>query len=65
MDIDATLLWFKLQLLEITAPLALQRDFAIKTRNDNSDFAERAVGDENWSDITDIIAKAQAHIIAC
>ena len=37
----------------------------IKTRNENSDFAERAVGDENWSDITDIIAKAQAHIIAC
>ena len=35
-----------------------------KDKPEHSEFAERAVGEENWSDVTDIIAEAQAHIIS-
>ena len=34
-----------------------------KPEKGDADFAERTVGEENWNDITDIIAEAQAHII--
>ncbi|KAL7550828.1 hypothetical protein ACHAWF_014033 [Thalassiosira exigua] len=34
-----------------------------KPTGDDADFVERTVEEQNWNDITDIIAKAQAHII--
>ncbi|KAL7541336.1 hypothetical protein ACHAXR_010826 [Thalassiosira sp. AJA248-18] len=34
-----------------------------KPEDGDADFPERMVGEENWNDITDIIAEAQAHII--